>query len=254
MGRLSTVGAGPSGAGNGITQLTGHVTAGPGSGSQVATLANTAVTPGTYGDAAHVGQFTVDAQGRLTFAQDVAIAGGIGGVGIVLLEEHVASNSASLDFTGFISSAYDVYRFDFLDVRPAVSTDDLWMIMATGAGPTYDTGANYSWAYSQTSQLPNSAVLGSDTGPVRTHIKIAHSLSNASTDGTCGDAQFYTPQSTTTHKKVNVKLAHLDSAGNWINAQCSGQYRNTAAVTAVRFQFSTGNITSGTIRVYGWTK
>jgi hypothetical protein len=31
------------------------------------------VTPGTYGDATHVGQFTVDAKGRLTFAQNVAI-------------------------------------------------------------------------------------------------------------------------------------------------------------------------------------
>ncbi len=45
------------------------------------TLANTAVTPATYGDATHVGQFTVDAKGRLTFAQDVAISGG-GGMAI----------------------------------------------------------------------------------------------------------------------------------------------------------------------------
>lgn len=38
-------------------------------------LASTAVTPGTYGDATHVGQFTVDADGRLTAAADVAITG-----------------------------------------------------------------------------------------------------------------------------------------------------------------------------------
>lgn len=36
-------------------------------------LADTAVTPGTYGDAGHVGQFTVDQQGRITAAADVAI-------------------------------------------------------------------------------------------------------------------------------------------------------------------------------------
>lgn len=39
-------------------------------------LADTAVTPATYGDATHVGQFTVDQQGRLTFAQNVAITPG----------------------------------------------------------------------------------------------------------------------------------------------------------------------------------
>lgn len=36
-------------------------------------LASTAVTPSTYGDATHVGQFTVDADGRLTAASNVLI-------------------------------------------------------------------------------------------------------------------------------------------------------------------------------------
>lgn len=36
-------------------------------------LADTAVTPGTYGDATHISQFTVDQQGRLTAAADVLI-------------------------------------------------------------------------------------------------------------------------------------------------------------------------------------
>jgi hypothetical protein len=37
-------------------------------------LANTAVAPDTYGDATNVAQFTVDAQGRLTAAANVAIS------------------------------------------------------------------------------------------------------------------------------------------------------------------------------------
>lgn len=40
-----------------------------------ARLINTGVTPGTYGDATHVSQVTVDAKGRVTGAADVAITG-----------------------------------------------------------------------------------------------------------------------------------------------------------------------------------
>lgn len=42
-------------------------------------LADTAVTPGTYGDSTHVAQVTVDAHGRLTAASAVAISGSGGG-------------------------------------------------------------------------------------------------------------------------------------------------------------------------------
>jgi hypothetical protein len=62
-----------AGANLAITELTGDVTAGPGSGSQAATLANTGVAAASYGSATQVGTFTVDAKGRLTAASDVTI-------------------------------------------------------------------------------------------------------------------------------------------------------------------------------------
>ena len=55
----------------GVTELTGDGTAGPGSGSQPFTLANSGVTPGTYGDASHIPIVTFDAKGRATFADEI---------------------------------------------------------------------------------------------------------------------------------------------------------------------------------------
>lgn len=57
-----------------LPALTGDIT----SSACATTLANTAVTPSTYGDSTHVGQFTVDAKGRITGASNVAVSGGGG--------------------------------------------------------------------------------------------------------------------------------------------------------------------------------
>lgn len=79
--RTLTAGAGLSGGGTLAADRTFNVV--PGTGLQIVAdqvaLTDTAVAPGTYGDATHVGQFTVDQQGRLTGAASVAIAGGGGG-------------------------------------------------------------------------------------------------------------------------------------------------------------------------------
>lgn len=53
--------------------LTGDIT-GSGSGSFATTLANTAVTAGSYGSSSQVGTFTVDSKGRLTAASNASIS------------------------------------------------------------------------------------------------------------------------------------------------------------------------------------
>ena len=71
--------SGGAGSGGTVTQInagTGiNVSPSPITGNGTVSLANTAVTAGTYGNATINGVFTVDAQGRLTNAANVVISG-----------------------------------------------------------------------------------------------------------------------------------------------------------------------------------
>jgi len=112
------VAGGGGGGGNGtgtVTQVsTGTgLTGGPITTSGTVSLANTAVTAGTYGNATTVSQITVDAQGRITSASNVSISSG--GVGTVTLVNTgtgltggpiVSSGTVSLANTAVVAAAY----------------------------------------------------------------------------------------------------------------------------------------------------
>lgn len=69
-----------AGGGSGITQLTGDVTAGPGSGSQAATLASIITAAGPIGSATVAPIITYDAKGRVTTVTSATITPAIGSI------------------------------------------------------------------------------------------------------------------------------------------------------------------------------
>lgn len=98
----------------GITQLTGDITAGPGSGSQAATLSTTGVVAGTYGTTSVLPIITVDAKGRITAITTTAITAT---TGITQLTGDVEagpgslSQAATLSTTGVTAGTYGTTGF-----------------------------------------------------------------------------------------------------------------------------------------------
>jgi hypothetical protein len=82
---LKTVSVAPGGGGNGSGTVTevdtsGGLTGGPITSTGTVSIANTAVTLGSYGNASTVSTFTVNGRGQLTAASNVAIAIGVAAV------------------------------------------------------------------------------------------------------------------------------------------------------------------------------
>jgi len=170
-----------------------------------------------------------------------------GGGGLVFLESHTASASASLIFTTFITSTYNVYEIVMQNLLPATDGVGFTLEASTDGGSTWLGSSTYSWAMVRTggSQASSGATMPVDgfaTGLVG---------NTASFGGLSGTLRLYNPLSTTANKPVSVLDAFqaLDGTTEAVNG--TGIIGTTSAVNALRFKFSSGNITSGVIRAYG---
>ncbi len=176
--------------------------------------------------------------------------------GLVLLEQHTASSSATLNFTTCISSTYDEYEIEVLNVIPASGSTNLLMRMGTGGGPTYDsTSGHYFWdglSWRATSNTFNGG--GSDTSLNLTALN-GLSTGTDSKYGVIATLRLYSPGSTAFYKEVlgKVRIIYNDNA-TVVMGEFGGRYQQTTAVTAFQFLFDTGSIASGIIRCYGLAK
>lgn len=171
---------------------------------------------------------------------------------LILLEQHTAAASASLDFTSFVSSTYDDYVCRATSIILSTSTADFNVQVGTGAGPTWDTAANYEWADFSSNQSGATGAVGSAGG---TAFTLYGSLGNSANTGTLrATLDIADPQNAATWKSFTWQSAGLSSASNWSQHTGSAAYKSTTALTGIRFLPSSGTITSGTIRCYGVAK
>lgn len=172
--------------------------------------------------------------------------------GMSLLQTLTASASSSLDFTTFISSNYDDYMIRGVNVAPATNAAHLYLEVGTGAGPTYDTGNNYEW-----SRMGYHAGGAANNDQGATGLaRICNSMSNNAGYGFASFTAMVTGlQSTTQRKTFHGTSVFVNSTPLHIVSTWDIQWVTTGtAATALRFIMSSGNIASGTIRIYGMAK
>jgi len=165
--------------------------------------------------------------------------------GLRLESAQTASSSASLDWSG-LAGGNGVYLLTWLNHRPASDGGLLSIRMGSGGGPTWDTGANYSFTTNLTgfTASPTWSAGGAASGA--TYMPIG-SAQDAGSDASSGAALIFSSAANT---YVIALSGNLNTAASLRYGVLSfGHWTGTNA-TGVRVLDSTGNIAQGTFQLH----
>lgn len=176
--------------------------------------------------------------------------------GWVLLDEQIASASATLEFTTGIDATYDRFMFVLSNIRPVSDGVNLRAEMSDDAGSTWKTGAT-DYELNRTNRQSDTAGLVSvNNSQGTTGIGVGSGVGNAAGEGISGEVILLSPAETqNTYIIANMVFFDDTATAVLVRAETVGAYNAAAvAITGLRFVFSSGNIASGRIALYGLAK
>lgn len=159
-----------------------------------------------------------------------------------LLATLSASGSGSLTDTTHITASYADYKLVFTNLIPA-TTSSSCQLQVHSAG-----------AFPSTSYIENGFTqsAGSVVGltSVTTFIPLCNTTSQTTgTLGLSGEVIIFNPSATSAHPITG--LMQYNNGGNTFPWTISGYWNSSAAVDGFQFSYSAGNISTGTIKIYG---
>ena len=187
--------------------------------------------------------------------KNITSVGSVGTGDLVFISKQTASSSASISFTSGIDSTYKEYVFYFNNIHTANDGVDITFNLSTDSGSNYNVSkvTTYFTAYQLESDATQGLIYDSSNGDMvgTGFANIHRDLGNGNDESLSGYFHLFNPSS-------SVFVKHFMSSSNLVqlNDQCivahvAGYGNTTNPVDAIQFKASSGNIDSGTIKLYG---
>jgi len=174
---------------------------------------------------------------------------------MTLISSQTASGSASIEFTTGIDSTYPIYKFELINIHLSQDANNTHMSASTNGGSSYGITATTTqfqslhWENDSSTALQYSTAgdLAQSTDPV----DIGRSLGSGNDE--CGVATIYifSPSSPTFVKHFMSINNEYHSSDLTLQNFTAGYFNTQSPINAIQFSMSSGNIDSGTIKLYG---
>ena len=184
-----------------------------------------------------------------------SLPSGVGGGSLNLISTQTASSSSTISFTSGIDSTYKEYIFKFYDIHPATDNVDFKFNMSADGGSNYNVTKTSTGFYAYNFESGSGQGLdyeaSYDLAQSTSFQFLAADVGNANDESCVGTLHLFDPSNTTFVKHfmaISHRHYYLDYA---IVDYMAGYCNTTSAIDAVQFKFESGNIDSGTIKLYG---
>ena len=188
---------------------------------------------------------------------DYNLPSGFGGSLNLLATNTITSGVSSSSFTSGIDSTYKTYMFKYINIHPATDSVRFTVNFRDG-GSSFDATKTTTFFRAKHSESGSANAFNyegnEDLAQSTSYQFIGNPVGNANDECISGEMFLFSPSSTTFVKHF-LSRCNLDTGGAETESDFVGGYCNvTAAIDGVDFKFSSGNIDSGVIKMYGLTK
>ena len=189
--------------------------------------------------------------GNITIPKNITFNGTVTGDnnGMVLLQTVTASDVSSVNIgsSTLITTDYSIYQIHCINIHPA--NDGVEFRCRMSKGGSIITGSEYEYSRNQHIHSSSFTNRGSNSDGI---VNLAESVGGQADEHVSQIHTLYNPAETTFKKLVNFKSASVDLSPNIANND--GVYAhegNTAAIDGMEYFFASGNISTGTFKLYG---
>ena len=175
-----------------------------------------------------------------------------------------ASSSSTLSFVNgsddvVLDSTYPIYKFEFINIHPSSTGNPNFQFnMSIDGGSNYNVTKTTTYFYAYHKEDNAATTLDYDTGDDLAQSTAYQPITqgiggSAGDESTSGYLNLFNPSSTTFVKHFicsTNSMSHPSFQASYHN-NVAGYGNTQSAINAIQFKMSSGNIDSGTIKLYG---
>ena len=185
-----------------------------------------------------------------------ALDSGVATGAMTLISTVTASSSATIDFTSGIDSTYKEYIFQFIDIHQATDGADFQFQVDTGTNTSYNQTITSAGFVCEHDEGDTATTLATHSGSAVLHQEtgfqdLGRSLGNDNDQCLVGQLHLFDPSNSSHVTHFMAVINEAGSTNQTVQRHVSGYVNTTTAITRIRFKADSGNIDSGTIKMYG---